>query len=186
MTTTPASLLEQLRGPVDQAAWTRFVRLYTPLLWAWARRLGLDPADAADLVQDVFVVLVKKLPDFRYDRDKSFRAWLRTVAVNRWRDLRRRRPLPTAPAGAVVDQAAADDGDFLDEYEYRRRLAARALQLVRGDFEPATWKAFWECTVAGRPVAAVATELGLTANAVYLAKGRVLRRLREELDGLVD
>jgi RNA polymerase sigma-70 factor (ECF subfamily) len=94
MDTTPASLLERLRQPNQANAWERFVELYTPLLMYWARRRGLHPQDAADLVQDVFTVLVEKLPEFTYDHRRSFRNWLRTVLVNKWRDHRRRRALP--------------------------------------------------------------------------------------------
>src|SRR4051794_7365710 len=72
---TPASLLEQVRRGGDQQAWERFVRLYPPLLYSWARRVGLQEPDAADLVQDVFALLVQNLPQFAYDRHKSFRAW---------------------------------------------------------------------------------------------------------------
>ena len=92
MDSTPVSLLERLRRPAEQAAWERFVRLYTPLLCQWARRLGLRGADAADLVQDVFVVLVQKLPEFRYDPRRRFRGWLWTVTLNKWRERRRRAP----------------------------------------------------------------------------------------------
>src|SRR5205823_5013820 len=87
MHTTPASLLERLQRADEQTAWVRFVELYTPVLFAWARRLGLQAQDAADLVQEVFTVLVRKLPEFRYDRQKSFRGWLRTITLNKWRDV---------------------------------------------------------------------------------------------------
>jgi RNA polymerase sigma-70 factor (ECF subfamily) len=83
MTTTPGSLLERLRRPGDLDAWEHFVRLYTPLLHSWARhKLGLNVPDAADLVQDVFTVLVQLLPEFRYDPHKRFRGWLWTVTLN--------------------------------------------------------------------------------------------------------
>jgi RNA polymerase sigma-70 factor (ECF subfamily) len=82
MDKTPASLLHRLRQPNAVDAWPRFVELYTPLLYYWAKRLGLQQQDAADLVQDVFVLLVQKLPEFAYDRHKSFRGWLRTVTLN--------------------------------------------------------------------------------------------------------
>src|SRR5712692_822077 len=97
MNSTSVSLLEQLRNPAESKttgpAWERFVELYTPLLYYWARRLGLRDQDAADLVQDVFLVLVRKLPEFSYDRHKSFRAWLRTVTLNKWRERQRQRTL---------------------------------------------------------------------------------------------
>src|SRR5579871_5849244 len=107
---TPASLLERLRGPTDQAAWVRFTHLYTPLLFHWAGRLGLRPDDAADLVQDVLATLVRELPRFEYDRDRSFRGWLRTVTLNRWRNSLRRRaePVFSAAGPAAADVAVPD------------------------------------------------------------------------------
>jgi RNA polymerase sigma-70 factor (ECF subfamily) len=187
MTDTPVSLLERLRRPVDQAAWERFVQLYTPLLCLMARRLGLQGADEADLVQDVFVVLVQKLPEFRYDPGQSFRGWLWTVLHNKWRE-RRRRQAALAPAGPEPpsEPASPDVADVVSEAEYRDFVTRRALDLMRAEFRPATWRAFWEWVVNGRPAAEVARELGLTENVVYLAKGRVLRRLRHELRGLLD
>jgi RNA polymerase sigma-70 factor (ECF subfamily) len=186
MSTTSASLLERLRlpGGGDQSAWARFVQLYTPLLFYWTRRLGLQTQDAADLVQEVFVVLVKKLPEFRYDRDRSFRAWLRTVLFSQWRVMLRRK-VP-APAEGMDDLPGPDQPDGLEAAEYRQLLAARAVRLMQADFQPATWRAFWECVVNERPPAEVAAELGLTVRSVYLGKGRVLRRLRQELQGLLD
>jgi RNA polymerase sigma-70 factor (ECF subfamily) len=83
MNTTPVSLLQRLRAPAPTAAWDRFVELYTPVLFAWARRLGLQSQDAADLIQEVFAVLVQKLPTFEYDQHKSFRGWLRTITLNK-------------------------------------------------------------------------------------------------------
>ena len=90
MTSTSATLLKRLQRPDDQAAWDRFVELYTPLLYYWARRMRLQEADAADLVQEVFALLVQELPRFDYDAQKSFRGWLRTVTLNKWHEKRRR------------------------------------------------------------------------------------------------
>src|SRR6058998_2879516 len=113
MATTPISLLEKLRQPADQLAWKQFVHLYTPLLFHWARRVGLQTQDAADLVQDVFTVLVQKLPEFRYDRQKSFRGWLRTVTLNKWREKQRRRAVPTADGGSedLAELPAPEGGE---------------------------------------------------------------------------
>ena len=192
MHTTPISLLERLRQPAGQpsanSAWARFVDLYTPLLYYWARRrIGLQAQEAADLVQDVFTLLVQKLPHFNYDRHKSFRGWLRTVMLNKWRENQRRARIPTVDTGGALPEVAApDDVQELGEREYRQHLVRRALELMQAEFQPITWQACWEYVVAGKPVAEVAAELGITANAVYLAKSRVLRRLRQELDGLLD
>jgi RNA polymerase sigma-70 factor (ECF subfamily) len=181
-------LLERLRSPGEARSWERFVDLYTPLLFAWTARLGLSDHDAADLVQDVFATLVEKLPEFEYDGTRSFRAWLKTVLLNRWREWRRRAAAagPVAGGGALADVPDPEDVPDLGEVEYRRQLAQRALAIMQADFEPDTWKACWEFVVCGRSAADVAADLGLTVNAVYLAKTRVLRRLREELRGLLD
>jgi RNA polymerase sigma-70 factor (ECF subfamily) len=188
MDRTPVSLLERLRKPDEQAAWERFVELFTPFLYHCARRLGLRSADATDLVQDVFAVLVQKLPEFTYDPQRSFRAWLRTVTLNKWREKHRRRAGPGARAGeARPEELACPDGAAaFDEAEYRQHVTARALAIMQAQFQPTTWKACWEHIVAGRPAADVAAELGLSEGAVYVASHRVLRRLRQELDGLLD
>jgi RNA polymerase sigma-70 factor (ECF subfamily) len=177
------------RGP-DRAA-CRFVPPLAnppPLIYAWGRHVGLQDQDAADLVQEVFVTLVQVLPHFTYDPNKSFRRWLRTVTLNTWRDRRKRRgdrPLPGDEA-ALAEVAAPESLGRFWETEYRQQLAHRAMQLMQADFRPATWRAFWEQVVIGRPARDVATELGLTPGAAYAAKFRVLDRLRQELAGMLE
>ncbi len=183
---TSATLLERLRQPGPEQAWSRFVELYTPLLYHWALHLGCQPHDAADLVQEVFALLVEKLPEFTYDPRRSFRAWLRTVALNKWRESRRKAAAAPATGTDLAHVHAPDGAEALWEAEYRDRLVGRALELMRSDFQAATWKACWEHAVMGRPAAEVAAELGVSANAVYLATSRVLARLRQELGGLLD
>jgi RNA polymerase sigma-70 factor (ECF subfamily) len=188
MFTTPPSLLEQIRSAASASAWQQFVDLYTPLLFAWARRLGLSEQDSADLLQDLFATLVVQLPAFRYDPQRSFRAWLRTLLLNRWRNYCRERARSPLSLGKqfLEDQPAAEEVPFFEEEEYRQALVARALALMQSEFQPTTWRACWEFVVRARPAAEVAAELGLSVNAVYVAKSRVLRRLREQLDGLLD
>jgi RNA polymerase sigma-70 factor (ECF subfamily) len=184
--TTSLTLLQRLRQPGDQEAWLRFVRLYTPLLYHWARRAGLQGPDAEDLVQDVFELLLRKLPEFRYQPGGSFRSWLRVVALNKWRERHRRAVIPAA-AGEGLDQvAAADEAGEFEEAEYRQQLVRRGLQLIQPEFSPAAWRAFQEHVVAGRDAAAVAAELGIRVGTVYAAKSRILTRLRRELHGLLD
>jgi RNA polymerase sigma-70 factor (ECF subfamily) len=188
MDSTSPSLLLRLRQPGEEASWQRFVHLYTPLLYHRACRMGLSAGDAADLVQDVFVTLVQKLPDFEYDPSKKFRAWLRTITENRWRDMLRRKAVgPRVTGDAGLEEAVVPDGAAaLWEGEYREHLLARAIKVMQSEFQPATWKACWALIVQGRSGAEVAAELGMSLDAVYAAKSRVLRRLRQELDGLLD
>src|SRR5215510_6545321 len=97
MHSTPASLLDRLRTPTDLDAWQKFVRLYTPFLCHLAKRRGMQQSDAADLIQEVFAQLLKALPEFRYDSQRSFRAWLAVVVGNKWRELNRKRRPQTVP-----------------------------------------------------------------------------------------
>jgi RNA polymerase sigma-70 factor, ECF subfamily len=186
--TTSVSLLARLRLPGDAQAWRRFVDMYTPLLYYWARRMGLQQDDAADLVQEVFAVLLRKLPEFTYDHDKSFRSWLRTVTLNKWRELQRRQAiLPQSnAASALGGLTGPDTANDLSEREYRQLVVGRALHIMQCEFEPSSWKAFWEMTVNGRAAAEVAKELGLSPGAARAAKFRVLSKLRHELEGLLD
>jgi RNA polymerase sigma-70 factor (ECF subfamily) len=126
-------------------------------------------------------VLVVKLPEFDYDPARSFRGWLHTVLFNRWRDRPRRAVVPL-PA----DVAGPDPADAQREAEYRGYLVGRALRLMQSDFEPTTWRACWETAAMGRPAAEVAAELGVSVAAVYIARSRVLRRLRQELAGMLE
>jgi RNA polymerase sigma-70 factor, ECF subfamily len=185
--TTSATLLERLRAAHDEGAWGWFVDLYTPLLFSWARRCGETEADAADLVQEVFVTLVQTLPTFDYDRTQSFRGWLRVLLVNKLRDrLRRKVRLEKALEHRPADVELPDIAEVFWEAEYHQELARQALRLMQAEFAPTTWKACWETVVRGRSRSEVAQDLGITENAVNIAKCRVLRRLREGLSGLVE
>jgi RNA polymerase sigma-70 factor (ECF subfamily) len=184
MHTTPVSLLERLRTAGDRQAWERFVALYTPLLCAWASRVRCPEQEVPDLVQEVLTLLVEKLRTFTYDPRRSFRGWLAAVAHNRWRNLGRGARLPAAAGVAADDLADPNPPDPFWEADYRRHLFARALTLMRAEFEPTTWQACLGCVVHGKPAAVVARELGLSPAAVHVAKSRVLRRLRQDLAGL--
>jgi RNA polymerase sigma-70 factor (ECF subfamily) len=188
MHTTSATLLDQLRSSEPAHAWTRFVSLYTPLLAHWGARLGVPPGEMADFLQDVFLLLIQKLPEFRYDPARRFRGWLWTVTRNRWLErCRQATPAAQGDGGATLDLLGVPDTtEEVDAEEYRRFLTARALELMQAEFHPTTWRACWAVVVESRPAAEVATELGLTPNAVYIARSRVLSRLRENLAGLLD
>jgi RNA polymerase sigma-70 factor (ECF subfamily) len=187
MPSTSTSLLERLRQPSDQQAWQRFVDLYGPLLLTWAHRLGLSSADAADLVQDVLATLVTKCPQYQRRGDGSFRAWLRTVTRNKWLEtLRKKHPLPVGDGRDLQVTPEPDIAEQFWEQEYRDRLVARALEILKTDFQPTTWQAAWGVLAEERPAAEVAAELGLTVGAVHAARFRVLARLRQELAELLE
>jgi RNA polymerase sigma-70 factor (ECF subfamily) len=189
MNETPLTLLERLRSSANQEAWQRFVALYTPLLFHWARKVGLDAADAADLVQDVLLLLVRKLPEFRYQPGKRFRGWLWTVLLNKYRENRRRAKPAAVTADELGQISAVVDVDGvaeITEAEYRQHLVRQALRIMQREFQPATWQACWASVMHGKSADKVAAELGMTAGAVRAAKFRVLSRLRTELKGLLD
>jgi RNA polymerase sigma factor (sigma-70 family) len=187
MHTTSQTLLERLQQPDQPDAWTRFVNLYTPLLAMWARRQGLQEADAEDLAQEVLVKLVRVMPSYERGEGQSFRGWLSQISKNQCHDFRRRRATRALPGAdglsGVNDRELATD---LDEIEYRRLLVDQAQKLIRPDFNETTWAAYTGVAVEGRSATEVATGLKMSVNAVYTARHRVLARLREELDGFLD
>ncbi len=185
MHTTPPSLLERIRKPGDDLAWERFVALYTPFIFSLARKSGLGREESSDLVQDVFLLLTAKMVAFQYDATQSFRAWLRTVVVNRIRQDARHRTVLTVSVASQFDLGREEACESFEESEYRTFLMTRAFEIMQREFSPTTWKACWEHVVSGRTASEVGTELGITEGAVYVAKFRVLRRLREELEGLL-
>jgi RNA polymerase sigma-70 factor (ECF subfamily) len=182
---TPRSLLEDLRAPHPAGAWARFAHLYTPMLCRWANGLTRSLDERDELVQEVFLVLLNTLPTFRYDPDRGFRKWLYTVAAHKWREFhRKRRP---ASLGNEDPPATGDDpARVVGETEYRAELVSRARQLIQKEFAATTWLAAWATVADGRAAGEVAAELGMSVNAVYLARSRVLARLRIELEGLLD
>jgi RNA polymerase sigma-70 factor (ECF subfamily) len=137
-------------------------------------------------VQDLLADLLVKLPAFQYDPGRSFRSWLGTLLHHKWIDHQRKKDqLPPASADGLSDVVGPTQPDPLQAQD-RQFLARRALELMRAEFEATTWKACWAVVVEDRPAAEVAANLGISPNAVYIARSRVLRRLRRELEGLLD
>jgi RNA polymerase sigma-70 factor (ECF subfamily) len=164
--------------------WERFHDLYNPVLYFWARRL-VPPDQADDLVQDVFLLVMQKLPSFAGTGERSFIAWLRAVMLNRRRDLGRRAAVRKCVGDdAPLDEIAGkDELDEVDAAEERNILIRRALQVMQSDFEPTTWRACWDVVACDRAAAEVANEFGISVDVVYSACYRVIRRLRHELAG---
>ncbi len=159
MDSTSVSLLRRLHTDEKEVAWERFVELYAPLIYHWTLRTGLSGDDAADCVQDVLTLLVDKLPTFTYDPKKSFRAWLRTVTVNKCRDaFRRNATVANATVPLKPQDALTVDGvELFTDQEYMRALVHRSLELMQTEFETNTWKACWAQVVEGESLVANAS-----------------------------
>jgi len=187
MHTTSQSLLIRLQKEQSAGdAWRRFVQLYTPLFFYWAKRLGLESADADDFVQDLLVHLLGKLSQFEHRGAGSFRGWLRMVVTNKGRERMRKKGLAIAGGDSQLALISAEAEDSFWVVDYRRHLVSRALEIMKSEFAPATWQACWQRVVEDRPAAEVAANLGLSEAAVYVYTGRVLRRLRAELSEVLD
>jgi RNA polymerase sigma-70 factor, ECF subfamily len=192
---TSLSLLERVQEH-DRASWERFVALYGPMVYGWCIRAHLQPADAADVGQEVFASVARSIGGFRHDRPgDSFRGWLFTITRNKIRD-RPKRPGADGIGGSDAQQTLAqlpaeslDEADSISDsgpVSEKKLLCRRAMELLQVEFEPRTWEAFWRSFVEMQAPADIASDLGMSVNAVYLAKSRILRRLREEYAALVD
>jgi RNA polymerase sigma-70 factor (ECF subfamily) len=190
---TSASLLQRLQAQPDGPSWQQLVELYQPLLYAWLRRHALQTSDADDIVQDVLATLVRELPQFHYDSSRGcFRGWLRTILVNRlrgfWRKRQNQALAGNSDVAELLDQLEDPHSDLSRRFdvEHDRFIAGRLLERLQPDFEEKTWQAFQRVVFEGKPPRTVAAELGVTVNAVFVAKSRVLQRLRQEMRGLTD
>jgi RNA polymerase sigma-70 factor, ECF subfamily len=186
---TSVSLLERVRDQ-DAQAWQRLVRLYGPLVHFWCQRWGVAAVDAEDVVQEVFLAVSRGLGEFERQRSGGFRSWMRGICRHKLLDHQRRRHRqPDAAEGGTDAQvriqeiAEPDPGEEAAEVT---GLYRRALDLLRAHFEENTWRAFWGVAVDSRPTDVVAGELGMSAVAVRIAKSRVLARLREEMQDLIE
>jgi RNA polymerase sigma-70 factor (ECF subfamily) len=187
MTETRSSLLRRVSSPTDTDGWCEFVELYEPLLLAYVQRHGLTEHDARDVVQDVFIALLRALPTFELDRGRGrFRTWLWQVtchAVTDWqrrRDSQARAEAEWRQRGAALGPASAETPDAAWLDAYRQRVLEYVLERVRAQTQEKTWTCFEQHLLQGRGSAAVAAELDLTANAVCVNASRVLARVREQ------
>lgn len=184
---TRPSLLVRLRDARDGPAWEQFVNLYGPLIFRYGLRQRLQEADAADLTQEVLTRVARALPGWSYDPQRgAFRGWLFTIVRNQFRNVleRRRRQIQgagdTSAQEALDGQPAPDDGAAWND-EYRRRLFGWAAEQVRADTEATAWQAFWLTGVEGQAAKDAAGQLGMTVVAVYMAKSRILARIKSTI-----
>jgi len=194
MENTSLTLLNRLRHASDADAWQRLFGLYQPLLIVWLRKYEVQSADADDLAQDILVSVSKNLVSFEHNgRSGAFRTWLRRMLVNRlrtfWRS-RDRRP-PIQGDSSIEDRLAEfeDDASAMSQLWNRQHdlyVLKKLLELSRPGFSPETWLAFTRVALHGERADFVAKETGMSLNAVFIAKSRVLNKLREEAAGLVE
>lgn len=184
---TRASLLFRLRDTHNAEAWQQFVEIYGPITLGFCRRQGLQDADAADVSQEVMRAVSRSMETFEYDRQRGrFRNWLLTVTrskLNNFLNSRRRQPEPHGNTSLqnLMDQEPGSDEQSNWDTEYHGRLFQWAAEQVRPSIQEATWLAFWRTAIEEQDASKVAAELHLSVGAVYVAKSRVLARLREKI-----
>ena len=194
MNSTSISLLKRLQQTEDSKNWNRLVDLYAPLIRTWLYKYDVQASDADDLVQDVLLAVSKDLKRFEHSgRPGAFRNWLRTILVHRLRNfwrLQKRGPRATGDSDIQRRLEQLDDPaselSLVWNRQHDRHVAKQLLASVQSSFEPNTWKAFCRVALEGDKPAVVAADLGISLNAVILAKCRVLKRLRKESAGLLE
>jgi RNA polymerase sigma-70 factor, ECF subfamily len=184
---TLSSMLLNDAQRMDPAAWSRLVDTFGPIVYRWCRASGVNPTDAADVVQEVFVSVARGIVGFRREKEQgSFRSWLATITRSRVRDYFRRQAAREAAAGGTdalrrLEEHAESLDSTISSDDIMSPLVRHVLDAVKAEFEPSTWQAFWLTAVEGKPAAEVAEATGLSVASVYQAKSRVLKRLRQRL-----
>lgn len=191
MDLTSLSLLDRLQERSHRDDWSRFVGIYKPFIERFIRLDATLAAEADDICQEVLAKVTQHVASFRRRRDGSFRAWLKTLTANEvrlfWRKRHRRQKI--GDGGQPLVDALSDPNNELSrawDREYNQYLIGRLLEIVRPEFSTTTWRAFRLRVLEGKTSSEIAAELGLSNNAVVIAKSRVLSRLRQEAAGLLD
>ena len=186
---TRPSLLVRIRDGCDTDAWQTFVTIYAPIVYGYARRRGLQDADAADLTQDVLGEVARAIRSFEYQPEKGrFRHWLLTITrrlLMRFNERRARRAERDCEDQEL--ETLEDDGADVDwDGAFNARVLRVALQRIQPFFEPPTWRAFERVWLENQSAAQAADELSLRIEQVYIAKSRVLKRLSAEVQEIVE
>ncbi len=186
---TRPTLLMQLRDPDEKTSWSRFVDLYAPLICTFLRKRGVQDADAADLTQEVMMSVAQAIRSFEYDPQRGgFRHWLLTIVHNHLRNFWRKNESAARGTGGthahqvLMEQPETTNGQTADwDQAYERQLFQFAADQVREHFQESTWLAFWRTAVEGKSAKEVSEDLGLSVAAVYMAKRRVVGRIKEQI-----
>jgi len=180
-----------LRDVSNEVAWQQFTRLYLPLVFSYCVKRGLQEADSADVAQEVLRAVLGKIREFEYDPARgSFRGWLFQVTRHKLSKFftshyRQSELGNSTELIRLVEQNTPED-DSIWETEYRQRLFDWAVEQVKDEFKEATWQAFWRTATEEASVKETADQLGMSTGAVYIARSRVLARLREVIEQVED
>ena len=190
--TTSITLLAKLDDISDQQAWNRFVEAYSPQIFSWCQRFGLQENDAADVTQSVLLKLVKLMQEFDYDANRgSFRGWLKTVTSNLVKDMLRGRKQGDTGSGStaawhrlvsISDPSAFSDLEKIIEQRYEQELVSVASERVRSRVQTHTWQAYVLTAIENQSSAATAKTLGIPIADVYVAKSRIIKMLKSEIE----
>lgn len=189
---TRPSLIVRLLNARDEAAWAEFLGIYEPLILRLLRKHGLQDSDCRDVCQQVLAAVARDIDQWQPDgAAASFRRWLFQVARNRViKFLSRQRPGTVGQGGTDAHDRMAVQPDLNQslsaefEHEYRQQMLLCAAAQIRVEFRDTTWQAFWMTCIDGRPVADVAEELGTTVGNVYVARSRIMARLKARVTEL--
>lgn len=192
MDETPVSLLERLATNAQSQDWEQLSAVYRPLLFGWLRPLVPQESDVEDLIQETMIVVMAKISQFKHGGTQgAFRAWLRSIVVNKVRTFWRAHgkiPKANDPACVMLAELEHDESSLSNVWDaqHDRHVLETLLATIRPEFQPQTWLAFERYTLQGVEAAVVAKELGVSVNVVFIARSRVMRRLRAETQGLVN
>ncbi len=185
---TRPSLILRLGDRADDAAWAEFMEIYEPILFRLASRWGLQDADAREVVQETLLAVANAIPQFSSAGRGAFRAWLNTITRNKLADHLAKRSKQERGSGDSqiqhwLDQQACETSSAsIWDWQAKRQIFAWAADRARHQVSESTWAAFYRTSVGGEPVAEVAKDLGLREGMVYVARSRVMARLRQHVE----
>ncbi|MBW3596612.1 MAG: sigma-70 family RNA polymerase sigma factor [Planctomycetes bacterium] len=189
---TRPSLIARLKNAQDHEAWSEFLAIYEPLILCLMRRHGFQECDARDACQQVLAAVARDVEKWRPDgAEASFRRWLFRIARNRAVKLLVQQRKRIRGRGGTSAQVALENQPGRSESlsaefarEHRRQVLLWAAEQIRGEYRESTWQAFWRTCIVGRPIPDVAAELGVSVGNVYVARSRIIARLREKVQGI--